>query len=176
MTAFAIKTVVGGYEVSTWAFGDRPGPGGIRATVGDLIEATFVNKLPSANTIHSHGIELRNNMDGVAGLTQPSVKPGQTFTHRFTVPDAGTKWFHPHMGLELDKDLYAPFIVEDPRNPVGADVDVTLMLDDWLDGYGRTQEQVLAGLKKGRRAFRAQLERQLRNGRDDKRVGITSQR
>ena len=98
VTASAIKPVVGGREVSTWAFGDRPGTGGIRAKVGDLIEATFVNRLPSKNTIHWHGIELRNNMDGVAGLTQPSVKPGQTFTYSFTVPDAGTYWFHPHMG------------------------------------------------------------------------------
>ena len=149
VTASAIKTVVGGREVSTWAFGDRPGSGEIRAKVGDLIDATFVNKLPSANTVHWHGIALRNNMDGVAGFTQPSVKPGQTFTYRFTAPDAGTYWFHPHMGLELDKGLYAPLIIEDPLDPVDADVDVTLMLDDWLDGYGRTQEQVLAGLKKG---------------------------
>ena len=52
------------------------------------------------------------------------------------------------MGLELDKGLYAPFIIEDPNDPIDADVDVTLMLDDWLDGYGRTQQQVLAELQK----------------------------
>ena len=149
VTASAIRTVVGGREVSTWTFGNRPGTGGIRAKVGDLIEATFINKLPSANTIHWHGIALRNNMDGVAGLTQPAVNTGQTFTYRFTAPDAGTYWFHPHMGLELDKGLYAPLIIEDPNEPIDADIDVTFMLDDWLDGYGRTQEQVLAGLKKG---------------------------
>ncbi len=149
VTASAIKAMVGGREVSTWAFGDRPGAGGIRAKVGDMIEATFVNRLPSANTMHWHGIALRNNMDGVHGLTQSAVEPGKTFTYRFTAPDAGTYWFHPHMGLELDKGLYAPLIIEDPNDPVGADVDATLMLDDWLDGYGRTQEQVLAGLQSG---------------------------
>lgn len=103
VTASPVKAVVGGREVATWAFGDRPGAGGIRAKVGDLIEATFVDKLPSANTLHWHGIALRNDMDGVHGLTQSVVHPGRTFTYRFTAPDAGTYRFHPHMGLELDK-------------------------------------------------------------------------
>jgi multicopper oxidase len=146
--AAPVMTTVGGREVQTWAFGDRPGAGGIRAKVGDLIEANFVNALPSANTMHWHGIALRNDMDGVHDLTQTAVEPGQTFTYRFTVPDAGTYWFHPHMGLELDKGLYAPLIVEDPNDPVKSDLDVTLMLDDWLDGYGRTQEDVLAALQR----------------------------
>ena len=148
VTASLITAVVGGREVKTWAFGDRPGDGGIRAKVGDLIEATFANQLPSPNTLHWHGLALRNDMDGVPGLTQTAVEPGRTYTYRFTAPDAGTYWFHPHMGLELDKGLYAPLIIEDPNDPVHVDVDVTLLLDDWLDGYGRTQQQVLAGLKK----------------------------
>lgn len=138
---------IGGREVTTWAFGDRPGMGGIRAKVGDLIEATFVNKLSTANTLHWHGIALRNDMDGVHDLTQAAVDAGSKFTYRFIVPDAGTHWFHPHMGLELDRGLYAPLIVEDPNDPIASDVDVTLMLDDWLDGYGRTPEQVLDELQ-----------------------------
>ncbi len=147
VNAAPVTASIGGREVSTWAFGDRPGAGGIRVNVGDLVEATFLNSLPSANTLHWHGIALRNDMDGVHDLTQSAVATGGKFTYRFTVPDAGTYWFHPHLGLELDKGLYAPLIVEDPHDPVDFDVDVTLMLDDWLDGYGRTQEEVLAGLK-----------------------------
>jgi multicopper oxidase len=88
-------------------------------------------------------------MDGVHDLTQPAVEPGSQFTYRFTAPDPGTYWFHPHMGLELDRGLYAPLIVDDPHDPVAFDVDATLMIDDWLDGYGRTQEQVLAALRDG---------------------------
>jgi len=147
--ATPVTVNIGGREVSTWAFGDRPGTGGIRAKVGDLIEALFVNDLPSGNTLHWHGIALRNDMDGVHDLTQMLIEPSGKFTYRFTVPDAGTYWFHPHMGLELDRGLYAPLVVEDPNDPVTADVDVTLMLDDWLDGYGRTQEDVLAELQSG---------------------------
>ena len=149
ITAAPTTVNIGGLDVNTWAFGDRPSAGGIRAKVGDLIEATFVNNLTSANTLHWHGIALRNDMDGVHDLTQSPVQPGGQFTYHFTVPDAGTYWFHPHMGLELDRGLYAPLIVEDPHDPVVADVDATLMLDDWLDGYGPTQEEVLATLKKG---------------------------
>ena len=149
VTAAPVSVSIGGRMVDTWSFGDRPSLGGIRAQVGDLIEAKFVNHLPSANTLHWHGIALRNDMDGVHDLTQKPVGKNGEFTYRFTVPDAGTYWFHPHMGLELDRGLYAPLIVEDPKDPIASDVDVTLMLDDWLDGYGRTQEQVLAGLQDG---------------------------
>jgi multicopper oxidase len=149
VTAEPVTVSIGGRDVAAWAFGDRPGAGGIRAKVGDLVEATFVNNLPSANTLHWHGIALRNDMDGVHDLTQSPVATAGKFTYRFTVPDAGTYWFHPHMGLELDKGLYAPLIVEDPNDPVDFDIDATLMLDDWLDGFGRTQEDVLADLKKG---------------------------
>lgn len=147
VAAAPVTTSIAGRDVATWGFGERPGAGGIRAKVGDLVEATFINNLPSANTLHWHGIALRNDMDGVHDVTQPPVMPGERFTYRFTVPDAGTYWFHPHTGLELDKGLYAPLIVEDPNDPVDVDVDTTLMLDDWLDGYGRTQEEVLEDLK-----------------------------
>lgn len=149
ITAAPVTVGIGGREVTTWAFGDRPSMGGIRAKVGDLIEATFVNKISTANTLHWHGIALRNDMDGVHDVTQTAVDPGSSFTYRFTVPDAGTHWFHPHMGLELDRGLYAPLIVEDPNDPIAFDVDVTLMLDDWLDGFGRSPEQVLDELQGG---------------------------
>lgn len=147
VTASPMSVKIGGRDVSTWAFGGRPGAGGIRATAGDLIDATFVNDLTSGNTVHWHGIALRNDMDGVHDLTQPMVPPGSSFRYRFTAPDPGTYWFHPHMGLELDRGLYAPLVIEDPNEPVAYDVDVTLMLDDWLDGYGRTAEDVLHELQ-----------------------------
>jgi len=147
VTAAPVTVDLGGKQVETWAFGARPGEGGLRAKVGDVLDVTFTNGLPSANTVHWHGIALRNDMDGVHDLTQSPVGPGEAFRYRFTVPDAGTYWFHPHMGLELDRGLYAPLIVEDPAEPVAYDVDATLMLDDWLDGFGRTQDDVLAGLR-----------------------------
>ena len=147
VTASPVTVNIGGRNVTTWAFGDRPSSGGIRATAGDLIDAMFVNNLTSGNTVHWHGIALRNDMDGVHDLTQPMVEPGASFRYRFAAPDPGSYWFHPHMGLELDRGLYAPLVIEDPNEPVAYDIDVTLMLDDWLDGYGRTAEDVLHELQ-----------------------------
>jgi FtsP/CotA-like multicopper oxidase with cupredoxin domain len=147
VTAAPTAVSIGGRMVDTWTFGDRPGAGGIRAKAGDLLEVRFVNRLSGANTLHWHGIALRNDMDGVHDLTQHPTGPGGEFVYRFTAPDPGTYWFHPHMGLELDRGLYAPLIIEDPNEPAVADVEFTLMLDDWLDGYGRTPEDVLAELQ-----------------------------
>lgn len=146
--AAPVTVEVGGISVDTWSFGERPGDGGIRVAKGDLLQVAFQNDLPSANTVHWHGVALRNDMDGVHDLTMSPVPAGGSFDYAFTVPDAGTFWFHPHMGLELDRGLYAPLIVEDPNEQLAYDVDVTVMLDDWLDGYGLTQDQVLYRLKK----------------------------
>lgn len=142
-----ITAMIGGKEVQTFAFGDRPGAGGIRVKAGDVLEAEFVNGLSAANTVHWHGLALRNDMDGVHGLTQDPVEPGGMFAYRFTLPDPGTYWFHPHMGLELDRGLYASLIVEDPNEPLDVDIDTVLMLDDWLDGHGKTAQQVLEVLE-----------------------------
>lgn len=147
VTAAPVDVEIGGGLVSTVAFGDRPGAGAIRARAGDILEARFINRLPDPSTIHWHGIALRNDMDGVHDLTQAAVPPRGEFVYRFTLPDAGTYWFHPHMGLDLDRGLYAPLIVEDPDEPLAYDVDATLVLDDWLDGYGRSPEQVLDELQ-----------------------------
>jgi FtsP/CotA-like multicopper oxidase with cupredoxin domain len=145
--AAPVTVSIGGKEVDTWSFGARPGDGVIRANAGDLLRVKFTNNLAAANTIHWHGIALRNDMDGVHDLTMMSVPAGGVFDYAFTAPDPGTYWFHPHMGLELDKGLYAPLIIEDPNEPLAYDVDVAVMLDDWLDGYGRSADDVLAELQ-----------------------------
>ena len=86
-------------------------------------------------------------MDGVPGLTQPQIEPGATFDYEFTVPDAGTYFFHPHVGAQLDRGLYAPLIVEDPDEPGAYDQEVVLVLDDWLDG--EDPERILSDLRAG---------------------------
>ena len=79
-----------------------PGPE-LRITEGDVLEVALHNAVPEDTTIHWHGLALRNDMDGVHDLTQSPIRSGESFTYRFTVPDAGTYWFHPHMGLQLDR-------------------------------------------------------------------------
>ncbi len=77
-------------------------------------------------------------MDGVPGVTTPEAPPGGTFAFDFVVPDPGTHWFHPHTGLQLDRGLYAPFIIDDPAEPGDYDAEWVIVLDDWTDG-DRTQ-------------------------------------
>ena len=146
LTAKPVSLDLGGRAVSTWAYnGATPGPV-VRATAGDFLRLTLDNQLPAETTIHWHGIRLRNAADGVPGLTQAPVKAGGSYVYEFTAPDAGTYFFHSHVGVQLDRGLYAPLIIDDPREPGGYDAEWVLVLDDWIDGTGTTPDEVLAKL------------------------------
>ena len=138
---------LGGRVVSTWAYdGTIPGPE-IRAGVGDRLRVSLNNGLPDSTTVHWHGLALRNDMDGVPGLTQPSIAAGGTFDYDFLLPHPGTYWFHPHVGMQLDTGLYAPLIIEDPDEKGAYDEEVVLVLDDWTDGWGTSPDDILARMK-----------------------------
>ena len=150
ITAAPFTLDLGGLTSPTWAYGASVPGGEIRVKAGDVIRAKFINQLPEATTIHWHGISLRNDMDGVPGMTQPVVPPQGTFDYEFTVPDPGTFWFHPHVGLHLDRGLYAPLIVEDPAEPGRYDREYTVVLDDWTDGLGQSPAEAMEDLRAGR--------------------------
>ena len=139
ITAGLVQLDLAGRVVDTWGYRGEP----IRASAGEVLEVVLQNDLPEDTTIHWHGIALRNDMDGVHDLTQGPVKPKSSFTYRFVVPDAGTYFFHPHTGLQLDRALHAPLIIDDPAEPGGYDTEFVLVLDDWLEG---TPEQAFAAL------------------------------
>lgn len=146
LTAKPVTLDLGGPTVRTWAYANQvPGPV-LRATAGDLLRVTLDNQLPADTTIHWHGIRLRNAADGVPGVTQDPVRPGTTFVYEFTAPDPGTYFFHPHVGVQLDRGLYAPMVIDDPREPGQYDAEWILVLDDWVDGTGRTPDEVLQQL------------------------------
>ncbi|AII11185.1 multicopper oxidase family protein [Rhodococcus opacus] len=141
---------LGGVQVDTWAYNDRVPGREVRLRRGDLLRAELTNDLPAESTIHWHGIALRNDMDGVPGLTQSAIAPNTPFTYEFLAPDAGTHWLHPHVGMQFDRGLYAPVIVEDPAEGGDYDLEAVLVLDDWLDGVtGRTPDQQLDTLRQG---------------------------
>jgi len=142
----------GGLTAATWAYGATVPGSEVRIKAGDVLRARFTNNLPEPTTVHWHGIALRNDMDGVEGLTQPPIAPGATFLYEFTAPDPGTFWFHPHSGLQLDRGLYTPLIVEDPSDPGAYDREWVVVLDDWVDGVGQSPEDTLADLRAGRGA------------------------
>jgi FtsP/CotA-like multicopper oxidase with cupredoxin domain len=121
-----------GLPWQTWAYnGTVPGPL-LRATEGERIRVVLENHLSAPTTIHWHGVPVPNVMDGVPGVTQPSVNPGEQFVYEFDAPLPGTYFYHSHVGLQLDRGLLGALIV-DPREPeLLADREEVLVLDDWL--------------------------------------------
>jgi FtsP/CotA-like multicopper oxidase with cupredoxin domain len=128
-----------GKVVEAFAYnGMVPGPT-IRVREGDRVEVNLINKLDQSTVIHFHGLELPNDQDGVPFITQPPVKPGETYSYHFTVPNAGSHMYHSHHNSteQVSKGLLGAFIVE-PRTPNPAhhaDVDALLILNDGVNGY-----------------------------------------
>jgi len=147
LRARRIEADLGGRVVTTWGYGDSLPGTALRASVGDRVRVAFSNDLPEATSVHWHGLAIRNDMDGVPGVTTPEVGAGGSFDFDFVVPDAGTHWFHPHHGMQLDRGLYAAFIVDDPDEPGDYDAEWVILLDDWTDGVGPSPEAIYADLK-----------------------------
>ncbi|MFF0084785.1 multicopper oxidase family protein [Streptomyces canus] len=141
----------GGVMPKTWAFDGRTPGREVRLAVGDSLVAELSNQLPNKTTtsIHWHGIALRNDMDGVPPATQTAVRAGSTFTYRFLADAPGTYFFHPHVGVQLDRGLYAPLIVENPKETLAYDDEWVVLLDDWIDGVTGTPDEVFAELRHG---------------------------
>lgn len=152
LRAAPVEVDLGGPVVRTWAYGDKVPGTELRARAGDFLRITLENQLPDPTSIHWHGIALENPADGVPGMTQDAVQPGGRYVYEFTVPDPGTYFFHPHVGVQLDRGLYAPLIVEDPEEPAKYDDEWIVVLDDWLDSTGRTPDDVLTELTATRAA------------------------
>ncbi|HET6503089.1 MAG TPA: multicopper oxidase family protein [Amycolatopsis sp.] len=149
LTPQVTRLDLGGPVVDTWAFGDSlPGPL-LRGTTGDVLRVEVANQLSTGTTVHWHGLPVPNDMDGVPDVTQPEIEPGASFTYEFTLTEPGTHWYHSHVGVQRDRGLYGPLIIDDPQEPGGYDVDWVIVLDDWIDGTGTTPEQVLAGFESG---------------------------
>ena len=148
LTADLAEIDLGGTIAKTWAYGNILPGKIIRVNKGDRVKVNFKNKLPVPTSVHWHGLAIRNDMDGVPGITTPEVQTEKHFNFDFITPDAGTYWFHPHSGTQLDRGLYAPFIVDDPNEPSTYDQEWILILDDWTDGVGKNPDEIFAALKK----------------------------
>jgi FtsP/CotA-like multicopper oxidase with cupredoxin domain len=141
-------------ETDVWAYdGKIPGPT-LRVKQGEPVRLIVENRLSEDTTVHWHGVRLPNAMDGVPGLTQRPIAPGESFTYEFTPPDAGTFWYHSHADSlqQLGRGLAGALIVEEPE-PVAVDRDVLWMLSDWrltadaqiASGFGNTMEAAMSG-------------------------------
>jgi len=126
-------TLGSGIIVPAWTFnGTAPGPT-LRVRQGDEVVVTLVNHLSFGVTIHWHGVRVANAADGVAGVTQDAVKPGQSYVYRFIPLDAGTYWYHSHQFSfeETVNGLYGMLIVDPAIPTLHADVDYSVALHAW---------------------------------------------
>ncbi len=124
-----------GLKVKAWGYnGSTPGPT-IEVTQGDRVRFYVTNRLPEPTTVHWHGVILPNGMDGVSGLNQKPIEPGETFLYEFTFKDAGTFMYHPHFDEMTQMALgMNGMIVVHPKAPKGPriDRDFALMAHEWL--------------------------------------------
>jgi len=106
----------------------------LRWREGDTVTIRVTNHMRVPTSIHWHGIVLPYRMDGVPGVSFTGIAPGETFTYRFKVRQAGTFWYHSHTGFQEQTGLYGAIII-DPRDedPIRADRDHIVHLSDWTD-------------------------------------------
>lgn len=133
-------TLSPGVIVPAWTFnGTAPGPT-LHVRQGDEVVVTLVNHLSFGVTIHWHGVRVANAADGVAGVTQDAVKPGQSYVYRFIPLDAGTYWYHSHQFSfdETTNGLYGMLIVDPATPTIHADVDTSVALHAWNGANNQT--------------------------------------
>jgi FtsP/CotA-like multicopper oxidase with cupredoxin domain len=115
-----------------------PGPE-IRVTEGDRVRIHVKNDLKESTSVHWHGLILPNNMDGVPFVTQPPVKPGETFTYEFVAKPAGSHMYHSHHNAaeQVTRGLLGAFIVEpaDKSREPQVDAEYTMILNDSALGF-----------------------------------------
>lgn len=123
-----------GMIVKCWGYNGRtPGPT-LEAVEGDRVRILVTNRLPEHTTIHWHGLLLPSGMDGVGGLSQPHIQPGETYVYEFTLRQHGTQMYHPHADemVQMAVGMMGMFIIH-PRRPTEPvpDRDFAVMLHEW---------------------------------------------
>ncbi|MEV4655925.1 multicopper oxidase family protein [Micromonospora sp. NPDC049301] len=147
LTAGTATARVSGRDVAAWAFNAQvPGPE-LTATVGDVLEVTLRNRdIARGVTLHWHGYDVPNGQDGVPGVTQAAVLPGQEFVYRFRADQVGTYWYHTHavsdVGVRMG--LYGVLVVR-PAPAAGVDVTVPVHTLEGLPLPAPRTESVEAG-------------------------------
>jgi FtsP/CotA-like multicopper oxidase with cupredoxin domain len=123
-----------GTRARCWGYnGTTPGPT-IEAVEGDRVRILVTNRLPEHTTVHWHGILLPSGMDGVGGLSQPHIKPGETYAYEFTLRQHGTQMYHPHADemVQLAVGMMGLFIIHPKAgDAVKVDRDYAFLLHNW---------------------------------------------
>ncbi|HEY1686431.1 MAG TPA: copper oxidase [Tepidisphaeraceae bacterium] len=123
-----------GMIVNCWGYnGQTPGPT-IEAVEGDRVRILVTNKLPEPTTAHWHGVILPNGMDGVGGITQPHIQPGETYVYEFTLKQHGTQMYHPHSDemTQMAMGMEGFFIIHPKKPDRKIDRDFCIFLQEWF--------------------------------------------
>lgn len=110
--------------------GQVPGPK-LNVAQGDIVEVTLVNEdIADGVSIHWHGVDVPNREDGVAGVTQDAVRPGERYTYRFRADQVGTFWYHSHQTAadEVRRGLYGPLVIHPRKSPSQRTLDLTAVV------------------------------------------------
>ncbi len=127
-----------GMVINAWGYnGQTPGPT-IEAVEGDRVRILVTNHLPEDTSVHWHGVLLPNGMDGVQGLNQPHIKPGETFAYEFTLRQSGTQMYHPHADetLQMALGMEGFFIIHPKKERQRIDRDFAIFLHEWDVPFG----------------------------------------
>ena len=101
---------------------------------GEEVTIHVKNNLQEDSSIHWHGIILPSKMDGVPGISFDGIKPGETFTYKFTLNQSGTYWYHSHSGFQEQTGVYGSIVIEPKeKDPYSFDEDYVIALSDWSD-------------------------------------------
>ena len=122
-----------GMIINAWCYnGQTPGPT-IEVVEGDLLRIYVTNKLPEGTAVHWHGVLLPNGMDGVSGLTQKSIEPGQTFKYEFRMTQHGTFMYHSHGDEMVQMGLGTMgFLISHGKDEKKVDRDFAIFLNEWF--------------------------------------------
>src|SRR5216684_4898537 len=139
-----------GLKAKLWGYNGQVHGPTIEAVEGDRVRIYVTNNLPEATSVHWHGIILPSGMDGVAGLNQKSIGPGETFKYEYPLIQHGTQMYHPHFDemTQMGLGVMGIFVIH-PRRPAEPppDRDFAIMLSEWdiKPGAYRPDPRVFAG-------------------------------
>ncbi len=150
LTASIVKKTINGTAVKMLAYnGSIPGPL-IKVAQGSEITLNFKNDTDVDTALHSHGVRLDNQFDGVVDVTQKAIKVGESFTYKVKFPDEGIFWYHPHFREDYAQELglYGNYLVTPIQKDYWAEVDreEALFLDDILIQDGQIASFSKAGV------------------------------
>jgi manganese oxidase len=127
------QEIAPGMTINAWGYNGRtPGPT-IEAVEGDRVRILVTNKLPEPTSVHWHGVLLPSGMDGVSGLNQPKIQPGETYAYELTLRQHGTQMYHPHADetLQMALGMMGLFVIHPKKEPAPIDRDFAIFLQEW---------------------------------------------